>query len=81
MPKHLKVGEVMKEIKKLVGPMLLRTEIFDLYEGDKMEPGKKSVAFRIFVQDKNGTLQENQLGDLQNKVIEGLKTQFAVTIR
>ena len=81
MPKHLKVGEVVKEIKKLVGPLLLRTEIFDLYEGDKLEPGQKSVAFRIFVQEKNGTLQENQLVDLQNKVIDGLKTQFDLTIR
>lgn len=81
MPKHLKVGDIVKEMKTLVGPLLLRTEIFDLYEGDKLEPGQKSVAFRIYVQDKNGTLQENQLGELQNKVIEGLKTQFALTIR
>ena len=81
MPKQLKVGEILKEIKKIVGPLLLQTEIFDLYEGEKLEPGKKSVAFRISVQDKNGTLQENQLLDLQNKVIEGLKTQFSLTIR
>ncbi len=81
MPKQLKVGEILIEIKKIVGPLLLQTEIFDLYEGEKLEPGKKSVAFRISVQDKNGTLQENQLLDLQNKVIEGLKTQFSLTIR
>ena len=81
MPKSLKVGEVLREIKKLVGPVLLKTEVFDLYEGEKLEAGKKSVAFRIFLQDKNGTLQENQLVDLQNKVIEGLKTQFSLTIR
>jgi phenylalanyl-tRNA synthetase beta chain len=81
MPKTLKVGDIMKEIKKLVGAPLVRTDVFDLYEGEKLEPGKKSVAFRIVLQDRNGTLQDAQLNDIQNKVIEGLKSQFNISIR
>ncbi len=81
MPKALKVGDVVKEIKKIVGSLLVQTEIFDIYEGENLETGKKSVAFRISLQDKNGTLQDAVINDIQNKVIEGLKNQFSISIR
>lgn len=81
MPKNLKVGDVLKEIKKLVGPLLVRTDVFDMYEGEKMEAGKKSVTFRVVLQDKNGTLQEAVLNEVHTKVVEGLNKQFSISIR
>ncbi|MNL37909.1 Phenylalanine--tRNA ligase beta subunit [compost metagenome] len=81
MPKTLKVGDVLKDIRKAAGVMLLNVDVFDLYEGDKMEAGKKSVALRLWLQDKNATLQEAQITEVTTKVLESLKKNFDLSVR
>lgn len=81
MPKSLKVGNVIKDIRKAGGSLLLNVDVFDLYEGEKMELGKKSVALRIWLQDKDGTLQEEQITDVTNKILESLKKNFSLSVR
>jgi phenylalanyl-tRNA synthetase beta chain len=60
---------------------LSKVDVFDIYEGDKMEAGKKSVAVRLYLQDKNATLQDAQILELQKKLLESLEKNFAITIR
>lgn len=81
MPRSVKVDEVLKAAKKLGGNLLSHSEVFDVYQGEKMEPGKKSVAIRLIFQDNNATLQEAQIQEMQNKIVEGLKTQFDLALR
>ncbi|MFS4460222.1 phenylalanine--tRNA ligase subunit beta [Bdellovibrio sp. HCB2-146] len=81
MPKTLKVGDVLKDIRKAAGALLLNVDVFDLYEGDKMEAGKKSVALRLWLQDKNATLQEAQISEVTTKVLESLKKNFDLSVR
>jgi phenylalanyl-tRNA synthetase beta chain len=81
MPKSVKVQDVMTSMKKVAGGLAQSISVFDVYEGDKMEIGKKSVAFRLLLQDQNGTLQEQVITDLHNKLIETLQKQFSITVR
>ncbi|KHD89976.1 MAG: phenylalanyl-tRNA synthetase subunit beta [Bdellovibrio sp. ArHS] len=81
MPKTLKVGDVLKDIRKAAGSLLVNVDVFDLYEGEKMEPGQKSVAIRLWLQDKNATLQEAQIAETTNKVLESLKKNFDLSVR
>lgn len=81
MPKSLKVGDVVKEIRKAGGPMLIEVEPFDIYEDEKMEAGKKSVAIRLVYQDKNATLQEAQILELQKKVLTAVSQAFGISTR
>lgn len=81
MPKTLKVGDILKDIRKAAGGLLLNVDVFDLYEGEKMEAGKKSVAIRLWLQDKNATLQEAQISDVTGKVLESLKKNFDLSVR
>lgn len=81
MPKTLKVGDVLKDIRKSAGSLLLNVDVFDLYEGDKVEVGTKSVAIRLWLQDKNATLQEAQITEVTGKVLEGLKKNFNLSVR
>ncbi|MGZ3746554.1 MAG: phenylalanine--tRNA ligase subunit beta [Pseudobdellovibrionaceae bacterium] len=81
MGKSVRVGEVVREIRKLGGGLLTQVDIFDVYEGEKMEVGRKSVALRLTFQDKNATLQDSQVVELSNKILEALKKQFALTMR
>lgn len=81
MPKSLKVSDVLKDIRKAAGALLANVDVFDLYEGEKMEAGKKSVAIRLWLQDKNATLQEVQIAEATNKVLESLKKNFDLSVR
>ncbi|MEK6772889.1 MAG: phenylalanine--tRNA ligase subunit beta [Bdellovibrionota bacterium] len=81
MTKTVKVDEVLKAAKKLGGNLLSHSEVFDVYQGDKMEAGKKSVAIRLIFQDIHATLQDAQIQEVQNKIIEGLKLQFDLSLR
>ncbi|HEY1080035.1 MAG TPA: phenylalanine--tRNA ligase subunit beta, partial [Bdellovibrio sp.] len=81
MPKSLKVGDVMRDIRKAAAGLLVNVDVFDLYEGDKMEAGKKSVAIRLWLQDKNATLQEAQINEVTTKVLESLKKNFDLSVR
>ena len=81
MAKSFKVDEVLKAAKKFGGNLLSHIEVFDVYQGDKMEPGKKSVAIRLVFQDFNATLQEAQIQEVQNKIVNGLKAQFDLALR
>lgn len=81
MQKSLKVGDVLKDIRKAAGSLLVNVDIFDLYEGEKMEADKKSVAIRLWLQDKNATLQETQIMETTKKVLESLKKNFDLSVR
>lgn len=81
MPKTLKVGDVLKDIRKAGAPLLVNVDVFDLYEGEKMEADKKSVAIRIWLQDKNATLQDAQINETTGKVLESLKKNFNLSVR
>ena len=81
MAQNIAAGDVSREIKKLAGPLLLSVEIFDLYEGDKLPKGLKSVAYRLRLQDKNATLQDEAVNKLMETVIAGLIKKFSLSLR
>ncbi len=81
MAREQKMGEVLQDIRKSVGRLLVDVDVFDIYEGQKLEAGKKSVAIRLWLQDKNATLQDQQIAEVQKAVLENLEKNFAISIR
>ncbi|MFP5520102.1 MAG: phenylalanine--tRNA ligase subunit beta [Bdellovibrionia bacterium] len=81
MGRNLRIGDVLKDIKKAGGGLLTHVEVFDIYHGDKIEAGFQSVAIRMYLQDKNATLQDAQINEVQNKVLESLKKNFDISLR
>ena len=81
MTKSLKVGEISKEIRKEAGPYLQQIDVFDVYEGDKLEAGQKSVAFRLTYQDKKDTLRDQAVNESTQKILAHLQQKFQITVR
>ena len=44
-------------------------KIFDIYEGDNIPSGKKSIALNVTIQSSEKTLNENDLEMINNKII------------
>lgn len=81
MPQQVLIGNVIKTIKENAGPLLQQVEVFDIYEGENLNPGKISVAFRLRFQDTAATLQESQINEVQGKLVEVLGSELGLTLR
>lgn len=81
MPLSLEIGKVQNVIQKSAGGWLQSLEVFDVYKGEKLETGKKSVAIRLKLQDLEKTLSEQQIQELMTKVMADLQNQLQVGVR
>ncbi len=64
------------DVKKVVfttgGKLVKNVEPFDIYRGKELGDGKKSIAFRISYQAEDRTLKDEEIGVVQEKVVEEL---------
>ncbi|MBN2331770.1 MAG: phenylalanine--tRNA ligase subunit beta [Deltaproteobacteria bacterium] len=71
----------MMETISAINRLIVKVAVFDLYEGDNIPVGKKSIAFRITFQDMNKTLTDNKLNAIIDKIGRRLKQDFSGQIR
>ena len=65
-------GEIVAIIKGAGTSLLKDVKVFDVYAGDKMAPGKKSVAFSLTYFDPERTLTDEEVVAAHNKVLKAL---------
>ena len=74
---NISCQEINKTIKKAASNNLFKkAEIFDLYQGEHVPEGSKSVAYRITLQDAEATLTDEKIDAEIQKVREGLKKAY-----
>ncbi len=73
VPKEILVGEIEAVIKQRGGKILESYSLFDIYEGDQIEKGFKSVAYNIVFRAKDRTLEENDIAGAMKKILNGLE--------
>ena len=70
--------EIAKIIKKSVKSNLFNgEELFDIYQGEHIQEGFKSMAFRIKMQDKDGTLTDEAVEEQMTSIRNNLKKSVA----
>ena len=81
--KTISVEEIYKVIKKSADKNIFKSsKVFDIYEGEGIEEGKKSMAFRVTLQDENKTLTDDVIQAEVNKIKSGLeKDIIGLTLR
>lgn len=61
--------------------MLKSFDIFDVYVGESIPHGKKSLAIALTLQDGSRTLVDEEINSSIEKIIEKLHRDFAITLR
>ncbi|MCE2989935.1 MAG: phenylalanine--tRNA ligase subunit beta [Nitrosomonadaceae bacterium] len=69
----------LKETQKLT--YLVDFGVFDLYRGANLDSGKKSLAFRIVMQDTERTLTDVEADQVVAKFVEVMSQEFGATLR
>ena len=80
MDKDILVGNMVEDLKR-VSPLIEKIEIFDVYEGEKIDADKKSVAISIVLRNKVKTLEEKEINDVVTKVLETIFKKYRGEIR
>ena len=61
--------------------LLKAVELFDVYEGKNLEPGKKSYAVSFILQDEEKTLNDKQIDKIMAKLIASYEKQLGAKLR
>ena len=69
------------DIKAAAGKYLQDVWLFDVYMGERLPAGKKSLAFAMVFQDHAATLADEQIKAAVDKVIQTLSQKHAATLR
>lgn len=77
----LPVANLQQAIAKKAGPLLQQIEIFDIYAGKSIKPGKKSVALGLVFQHKERTLIDEEVNKLMTSIIDHMATTFNAELR
>lgn len=73
--------EIMALIDKRGGAYLQSVKLFDVYDGVKVPKGKKSLAYTLTYQDKQGTLVDDKVNQAFDKVTQRLEDDLDAEIR
>lgn len=73
VPKEIPVGQIETVIEQRGGKILESYQLFDIYEGDQIEKGFKSVAYNIVFRAKDRTLEESDVSGAMKKILNGLE--------
>ncbi|MEX0993357.1 MAG: phenylalanine--tRNA ligase subunit beta [Solirubrobacterales bacterium] len=63
------------------GPELRSVEVFDLYRGEQLEPGKKSVALRLEFRSAERTLTDEDAAALRERIKKELADELGAALR
>lgn len=78
---QIRAGEVMQVIEKVGTNLLIGLNLFDVYRGENVGEGKKSLALSLLLQDTGRTLEESEIQSLVNAIVSELKQQFGASLR
>ncbi len=75
------VGDMFESVKRAAGELFEDVELFDVYTGEQIEKGYKSVAFSVKLRNKEKTLTDNEITDAMKAIVDILEKDFGAKLR
>lgn len=77
----ISASDIIACIQSCQEPAVKDVQIFDIYRGQGVDEGFKSVALSLFLQDSSQTLTDSQIDAIFSKVLETLITKISAKLR
>ena len=77
----VKVGDIIKFVEKIGVNQLVGLNLFDVYTGQGIADGEKSLALSLILQDPGKTLEDAEIQAAVDSVIQGLESEFGAALR
>lgn len=75
------MADIIAIAKRTEKKLLLRCELFDVYEGKSLPTGKKSYAVSFFFQDEERTMSDSQIEGIMRKLQQNLEKELGAQLR
>jgi len=72
---------IVEIIKQKGGDLLESVHVFDLYQGKKLNPFEKALAFRLCYRSKDGTLDGGEINQLHDSIIDKIRQKTGGKLR
>ncbi len=81
VPEEVAAGDLVAAARAAAGPELREIRVFDVYRGEQVGEGRKSVAFSVAFQSSEGTLSEEHATSLRDRIVAALAERFGAELR
>jgi len=77
------VGVTHQQVQTVIAgfPLVAQVSIFDVYSGEQVPRGKKSLAYRITYQSPTQTLTDEEVDHIQQQILDKLAKELGATLR
>lgn len=79
--REVPAGALCEAAREAGGALLRQAEVFDLYQGNQVPPGKKSVALNLVFQSPERTLTDAEVQSMWDRILAKMKAAFAAELR
>jgi phenylalanyl-tRNA synthetase beta chain len=81
VPDNVAVQAILDRVRAEKIPLISEIHLFDVYRGAGVEERKKSLAFRMLLQDTEKTLTDEEADRAIAKLLSVLESEFGATLR
>jgi phenylalanyl-tRNA synthetase beta chain len=81
VPEEVAAGDLVAAAHEAAGPELREMRAFDVYRGDQVGEGRKSIAFSVSFQSSERTLSDEDAAQLREKIVAALADRFGAELR
>ena len=74
-------GDIIEACRAVAGEKLTNVNLFDVYQGQGIAEGQKSLAISLTIQDNEKTLEEEEINAVISVVLTELKRRFNAYLR
>ncbi|WP_226583575.1 phenylalanine--tRNA ligase subunit beta [Halobacillus litoralis] len=78
---NVTAGAIASTITEAGAPLVKDVQVFDVYQGEHLEEGKKSLAFRLLYMDPLRTLKDQEVEEAHNQILAAVKEQHEAELR
>ncbi|WP_202078247.1 phenylalanine--tRNA ligase subunit beta [Caldalkalibacillus salinus] len=77
----IKAGDLVQTIEEVGGELLRSVSLFDVYQGEGIEEGKKSMAYALYYLNPERTLTDEEVGQVHNEIVTALEKKWNALLR
>lgn len=77
----VEVGALVDAAREAAGPLLREARVFDVYRGEQLGEGRKSVAIHLSFQSPERTLTDEEAAELRGRIVAALAERFGAELR
>ncbi len=74
-------GDIRQTIEETGAPVVKNVQVFDVYKGEHLPEGKKSIAYSLLYQDPDKTLKDDEVEQYYQEIIRTVNNKFNAYVR